>query len=77
VFQASRPKGKLSKASQDKLLRSAKFSKPPSGAGVGKKWTANESDFIVDDTELPQHPETAWNLSAGKAFSEDNDNNGI
>jgi len=43
---------------------------------VGKKSPGNECDYLIDDMELQQQPDTAWTLSAGKDFTEHNDNNG-
>jgi len=79
MFQASRPKVKLTKATHDKLLRSAKLSKPPSGAGQ-RRTPMKEFDFVVDDagagTAQKGLHETAWNVAAVRDVSEDNDNNG-
>ena len=44
---------------------------------MGKKSPGNQCDFNIDEMDLHQlQLDTAWSLSAGKGFSEDNDNNG-
>jgi len=80
MLQGTRLKGKLSKATQDKLLRSAKFSKPPSGATtmmMKRTMAANESDYVIDDADL-RADAGGWALSAARRdfASEENDNNG-
>ena len=77
TFQGSRPKGKLSKATRDKMLRSGKSSKPPSGAAVGKAVAPSESDSVVENMDLKLHPvDSAWTVPATSNLSQFNGNNG-
>lgn len=78
MFQGSRPKQKLCRTANEKLLHSAKVGKPPSGLTFGKKSPGKQSDFTVEHIERnPHHFDSAWTAAADRDFCQNNDNNGL